>query len=290
MLTFGDDIAPGTAVPCLVCHRAVVPYSMPAATAPRQAVPAAANGHALRAGGRVFAGLTVLVIGTLSVPVAMAQPDAGGIEQWRINAAIDKGVYYLKKTQGNPTWPSGANGPDVGFTALAGLTLLECKVPPRDPSVVKAAGFVRKHVDTFQHKWETYELALAILFLDRLGNPKDDALIQRTAMRLLTGQTDAGGWTYRNPQGLTRTEMKRLLVFIQSHRPPGALPKVLGAGGELGKVVTAPRGSASSSSTSAAAGRSRRLPGSPSRWRATQRLTGRTTHRPSSPRQPRRSP
>src|SRR5262249_18872917 len=41
-----------------------------------------------------------------------------------------------------------------------------------------------------------YELTLAILFLDRLGDPRDDTRIRIFGQRLLSGQLDCGAWTY----------------------------------------------------------------------------------------------
>ena len=110
-----------------------------------------------------------------------------------------KGVKYLKDHQNvNGTWGVGAVQ-SVGYTALPGLTLLECGVSPKDPAVQKAAGFVRKHIPNLTGHHETYELSLAILFLDRLGETTDKALIRTMALRLVAGQTAAGGWSYELP-------------------------------------------------------------------------------------------
>ena len=67
------------------------------------------------------------------------------------------------------------------------------------------------------------------------------------ALRLLAGQNDAGGWTYKSHQ-LTPPYMQQLLVFLESHRPD--LPKVIGVRatsaspsarpGNLAKSVAAP--------------------------------------------------
>jgi hypothetical protein len=166
-----------------------------------------------------------------TVPVVINAGGAPGVEQQRIDAAIDKGVQYLKDHQlGDGSWPGG---PPVGYTALAGLTLLECKVSPDDPKVQKAAAFVRGNVARLN---KTYELSLAILFLDRLGNPKDNIVIQGLALRLLAGQNEAGGWTYDCPL-LTPNEMHHLLVFLQSHRPE--LPKGMNAKGNASKQAEA---------------------------------------------------
>ncbi len=159
--------------------------------------------------------------------VKMAAGGATGVEQKRIDAAITRGVTYLKKRQDLKTG-AWLGGPPIGYTALAGLTLLECNVPADDPSVVKAATFVRKNSADLN---TTYELSLAILFLDRLGNPKDNAVIQGMALRLLAGQNEAGGWTYTSHVFLTPPEMHQLLVFLKSHRPATPLPKALNPAG-----------------------------------------------------------
>src|SRR5438270_11519086 len=76
-LTFGDAIAPGAAVPCLVCGRAFVPcgaapVAADAGSAMPQAAAPAANSRALLAGGLIFAGLAVLVIGAMSLGLWLA--------------------------------------------------------------------------------------------------------------------------------------------------------------------------------------------------------------------------
>jgi hypothetical protein len=131
-------------------------------------------------------------------------------EQKRINAAIDRGVKFLRSSQYNSgRWDVGAH--PVGYAALPGLTLLECGVPASDPAVQRAAKFVRGRATTLS---ATYELSLAILFLDRLGDSRDRGLIQTLAMRLIAGQNAAGGWSYYCPV-LSRADHQQLLAFLQ---------------------------------------------------------------------------
>jgi hypothetical protein len=166
------------------------------------------------------------------IPVVVAGNNVPGVGQERIDAAIAKGVAYLKACQAaDGTW---VGGPRIGYTALAGLTLLECKVPADDVQVQKAAAYVRNNIATLN---ATYELSLAILFLDRLGNPKDRVAIQGMALRLLAGQNDAGGWTYHSPV-LTPPDMHQLLVFLKSHRPE--LPRAIKPPAEPGKQIAKP--------------------------------------------------
>jgi hypothetical protein len=141
-------------------------------------------------------------------------------EQKKVNEAIDRGVAYLRKTQlktgtWSGTWAAGDYA--VGYAALPGLTLLECGVPATDPAVVKAARFIRSNAPTLG-KRSTYQLSLAILFLDRLGDPKDRKLIQKMALRLVAGQNSAGGWTYECPY-LYASHEQELLKALRPYQP-----------------------------------------------------------------------
>jgi hypothetical protein len=135
-----------------------------------------------------------------------------------IQHAIDRGVAFLKSIQNGQDglWhyvPLGGTDVDknVGATALAGLTLLECDVPPSDPAVQRAAEVVRQNSISCAY---TYTLSLSIMFLDRLDEEGDVRLIQSMTIRLLAGQTAHGGWTYTcpMPQG---DEMRRLTDLVQ---------------------------------------------------------------------------
>jgi hypothetical protein len=138
--------------------------------------------------------LAVLVLAGGGRARADAKP-LNGEEQARVNKAIDQGVQYLRRSQGGTgTWAPPKSGHPVGYAALPGLTLLECGVPATDPAVRRTAAFVRRSTGNLD---ATYDLALCILFLDRLGDPKDQALIQTLALRLVAGQTPTGGWSYK---------------------------------------------------------------------------------------------
>lgn len=123
-------------------------------------------------------------------------------EQAKVDKAVDRGVDFLKRTQteeGN--WPRYYMGAtkrwQVGECALPAYALLEAGVPASDPVIQKAADYIRpKALDT---DW-TYELSLAVLFFDRLGDPKDKKLIKTLALRLIAGQHRTGGWAYYCPK------------------------------------------------------------------------------------------
>lgn len=131
-------------------------------------------------------------------------PCRGKVDPEAVNRAIDRGVALLKQKQEREGgWTRLSNG-GAGMTALAGLTLLHCGVPATDPSVVKAAAYVRrifrqKDAEVFAslgNLLQTYSVSLTILFLDRLGDGGDEALIRKLTAWLIAGQMADGGWGY----------------------------------------------------------------------------------------------
>jgi hypothetical protein len=132
-----------------------------------------------------------------------------------VRQAIDKGVSYLRKTQGGDgSWAHPQYA--VGYTAMAGLTLLECGVPVDDDQVKRAANFLR---DRALGSGMTYEAALCILFLDRLGNRDDRPLIRSLGVRLVGGQTASWGWTYTCASP-THQQESDMLTALRSRQPP----------------------------------------------------------------------
>ena len=107
----------------------------------------------------------------------------------------------------------------MGLTALPALTLLECGVPADDARIQKALKHVRTGIPRLS---QTYELALVILFLDRAGEPADIKRIQTCALRLVAGQSPAGGWTYGCPI-LTPKQESDLLMVMRDRRPRSSL-------------------------------------------------------------------
>ena len=172
-------------------------------------------------------------------------------QQDKVNAAIDGGVAFLEKTQTpGGTW---SLNDQTGLAALPGLVLLECGVPADDPHVQNAARFVRGGAAHLQSPHTTYELALSILFLDRLGDPADEPLIRTMALRLMAGQQASGGWTYTCPD-LTDNDERSLARILEATRPHSSLDLMAakGAGdrglddlftGRSGERPTPPQGS-----------------------------------------------
>jgi hypothetical protein len=133
-------------------------------------------------------------------------------EKKRIHDAIDRGIAYLKRTQ-MPTgsWIIGKEGHllplnyPAGLAGLGGLALLESGVPTNDPAVTAASRFIRQ---SGPRLFRTYDLALAIFFLDRLEDVHDRPLIRSLALRLAAGQTAWGGWSYNCPLLSSKQEKK----------------------------------------------------------------------------------
>jgi len=140
-------------------------------------------------------------------------------EQAKVDEAIDKGVAFLKKVQtkeGDFGWKMyNLNMYEVGQCALPAYALLESGVPADDPVIQKAAAFLRPRVLVNTH---TYELPLAILFFDRLGDPKDKKLIQMCALRLIAGQHRTGGWAYRCPILTDKTALDLLNCLAELNK------------------------------------------------------------------------
>jgi hypothetical protein len=148
-----------------------------------------------------------LVVLAVAAVLLAARP-ARAVDKEAVNEAIEKGVRKLKGLQGvDGLWPHA----QIGLTALCGLTLLECGVPVDDRSVQAAAAAVRAAAADEEN---TYSLALAILFLDRLGEPVDVALIESMTVRLLAGQQRRGSWTYKCPK-VDDAEQRRLKTLVE---------------------------------------------------------------------------
>ncbi len=138
--------------------------------------------------------------------------------------AIDRGKKFLQRSQTNTgTWAAKGEGNVVGLAALPALALLECGVPATDKSIQAAAYFIRKSVDS-KELTNTYEVSLALLFLDRLISASGDAKgkayvtdkghIETLAARLIASQTPTGGWGYQT-QYLSKADSDKVLTNIK---------------------------------------------------------------------------
>jgi hypothetical protein len=169
--------------------------------------------------------LLLLAAGRPAAPAPLPLPPE---EQEQVNRAIDRGVAFLKATQGRRgTWAAPGASHQVGYAALPGLTLLECGVSPKDPVIQRTADAIRRTAGQLDG---TYEISLAILFLDRLGDPKYEPVIELLAARLIASQAPTGGWGYKCLP-VSKAKARQIVVLLRqlSPPPPADLP-VLGQG------------------------------------------------------------
>jgi hypothetical protein len=140
-------------------------------------------------------------------------------QQAEVDKTVARGLTYLRSTQNaDGTWMHGnvPNNPG-GLTALAGLTLLECGARKDDPAIKKVADYLRQREDGNNKIINTYDVSLAILFLDRLNDTRYNDLVPKLALRLVAAQTASGGWTYTAP-ALTDADGVILASLLQQTR------------------------------------------------------------------------
>lgn len=146
-------------------------------------------------------GKAVIRCGTLvGVLFVVALPSRAADDQ-QIKAAVTRAVSYLKSIGWAPVPPPSAAGGartnyEEGPMALAGIAMIEAGVDPGDAAIQKIAKVVR---DQAVKQAKTYQLALDIIFLDKLGEDIDTKLIQSMGVRLMGGQSPSGGWSYNCP-------------------------------------------------------------------------------------------
>lgn len=106
-----------------------------------------------------------------------------------------------------------AGGPmGAGSAWLTGLALVESGAPANDPIVAGLARLARENV---LNTTGTYQVSLLIMFLDRIGAPGDEPLIQFLTLRLLTGQCPDGSWSYQcGGLNLDPVEQRRLFAEL----------------------------------------------------------------------------
>jgi DNA-directed RNA polymerase subunit RPC12/RpoP len=187
----------------------LVELSPPAAAPAVQPVPvaAAAAPVVVLASAKTDSAPAPLLPAKLSPLTGAVKPiivNHAGVDQAKIDAAIERGAAFLAK--------SYQQEGRVGAQALAGLTLLHCGKATNDPAVVDIAATVRKRAPTLS---ETYELALCVMFLDRLGDAADRPLIGAIALQLIAGQGVMGGWNYRCPT-LNDAQRQQMLSMLAS--------------------------------------------------------------------------
>ncbi len=169
----------------------------------------------------------------------VAAPRLPPDEQAKVNKAIEKGLAYVKKLPTNLGNGGDANGSHgVGLVALQGLTLLECGVKADDATMQAITKYIRSEIPLIIR---TYNISLALLYLDRLGDPADRKLIQSLALRLVAGQRHDGGWTYFCDAKLTPAEEQELLTILEQTRPRNPLELFVDDKGKVSPEFVVPR-------------------------------------------------
>ena len=155
--------------------------------------------------------------------VGMFAGAAAAADQARINAAIAAGGAFLKQRYAQGGGAGGQGGVDdngYGITALAGMAMIESGVKREDPAMTNVIRTVRSGALS---QTKTYHVVLAILFLDRNGDPADVPVIQMLGVRLLNGLSPHGGWGYDCGMEINAQEAARLFAaFPQKPAGTGA--------------------------------------------------------------------
>ncbi|MBN9121805.1 MAG: hypothetical protein J0I06_22135 [Planctomycetes bacterium] len=163
----------------------------------------------------------VRAAGLLGLLFAVSAPPASGATPKEVERALKAGSDALKARYkgGAPAAAVGGDGQGLGATCLAGLALLEAGVPVDDPAVKAITGTVREACYT---QTGTYQIALCLMYLDRYGDPADVLRIQILGVRLLVGQTVAGGWSYQCCAQPSADDVKWLKA-LRADQGPGKL-------------------------------------------------------------------
>ncbi|MGH7173324.1 MAG: hypothetical protein ACRELG_23830 [Gemmataceae bacterium] len=167
-------------------------------------------------------------------------------EQAKVDRAIARGVAWLWQMQKDDgSWEDGRGFDQGGRTALAGLALLHSGVSSRDPAVRNAADYLRRKVADPRDETGAattyrcvYVSALMILFLDRLGDRRDEDIIRTLSVAMIKGQLPSGKWTY-SCSNLSADAERSVLDRLRKSRPvpPWELFNANGGFTESGSVV-----------------------------------------------------
>jgi hypothetical protein len=156
--------------------------------------------------------LVVLLALVFALPIRTAEPE-------RIQAAIKLGAAHLQQVYSAGQLQGGEHG--VGAAGLAGLAMLEGGIPTTDPAIQNIAKMIRT---TWPTDTKTYHVSLAILFLDRLGDPADVPAIQFLGTRLYGGLTTSGCYSY-NCNDVVPLTAEIIAGNSQMVGTPGGIPK-----------------------------------------------------------------
>lgn len=141
---------------------------------------------------RVFRLALLFLSGALALGGAQT---ARAQEDEALTAARLRGVKFLKSRQkSDGSWQFTSH--EVGITALCTVALIENGVETTESEVQNGYEYVKKRARDLKN---TYDISLAIVLLQRMGDRRDKPLIKNLAARLMAGQMDSGGWHYTCP-------------------------------------------------------------------------------------------
>ncbi len=142
--------------------------------------------------------LLLPVVMTLAMLIVASCPAFAAIDAATVQQSIDRGVAYLKSTQGNQGGWKEYLGQNGGLSSLCTLALLTAGVPPDDPVIEKSLAYLRKLEPN-----ETYSVALQTLVFCQVGSPNDIvrirrnvALLEAAQVRPENSEANRGGWGY----------------------------------------------------------------------------------------------
>ena len=125
-------------------------------------------------------------VGGLALLLGAARAEAQGVDQKRIDEAIQKGVAYLRGAE-SPPWDAHIPNSDE----LLLLTLIHAEVPEKDPKVQELLARV------MAAKLErTYKVSLLAMCLEELDRVKYQPKIRQCAQFLVDNQCQNGQWSY----------------------------------------------------------------------------------------------
>lgn len=138
------------------------------------------------------------VIGSITGPLSHARAE---VDAAKVQRAIDRGIAYLRKTQGQKGGWDEYPGQSCGLSALCTLALLNAGVPREDPAIVRAVSYLR----AFKPR-QTYSASLQTLVYCQLGAAGDlprihDNVDWLVAQQKRTGEGKVGSWDYGSNTG-----------------------------------------------------------------------------------------
>lgn len=134
------------------------------------------------------------MLAALTLALSLQAPPPPGIDEYKVDAAIKKGVAWLKQQKS----PNHGHGKNTSFfrnsDELILLTLLHANVPENDPKLQEL--FKRTMKAPLER---TYKVALLAMFLEDFDRVKYQRKLWQCAQFLVDNQCQNGQWSYGNP-------------------------------------------------------------------------------------------